>query len=374
MGVYMFKNLHTLSFFMLALILSSSGFAAQSGQDDLSTDQDKKCQDALSKAEDDLIRKVQNNAVLSPASQNQQQQQNPMAEAMQKMGEITNKRAELNQQVIEKKGQIEDQKYQQAMTIADKLHEYKTLEPKMRQEVTTIQLAKQKACMEIKNKCLDLADQQYAEMLATNQALAASTNFKTNSLQYARGTANRMIAQKKVFNNLCLAKPQTQAAFKMATEEVNAKLRNLKIEKEKNLSDISYIEGKIPLMNSHFDQKLNDIDNAAAIQEQALNQSQMMALVSAGMAMATASATADNGGTVAGTMLSARQTLDRFQAIKEQCMNATTKPIAVPDDVYAEIFLKVNKACRPDASPGQYCVISSRQNSAESMPANTKAN
>jgi hypothetical protein len=370
----MFKNRHTLTFFMLALSLNNSAFA-QTDQTDLSTEQDKKCEDALSKAEDDLIRKVQNNAVLSPASQNQQQQQqNPMAEAMQKMSEITNKRAELNQQVIEKKGQIEDQKYQQAMTISDKLHEYQTQEPKMRQEVTTIQLAKQKACMEIKNKCLDLADQQYAEMLATNQALAASTNFKTNSLQYARGTANRMIAQKKVFNNLCLAKPQTQAAFKMATEEVNAKLRNLKIEKEKNLSDISYIEGKIPLMNSHFDQKLNDIDNAAAIQEQALNQSQMMALVSAGMAMATASTTADNGGAVAGTMLSARQTLDRIQAIKEQCMNATTKPIAVPDDVYAEIFLKVNKACRPDASPGQYCVISSRQNSSESMPANMKAN
>jgi hypothetical protein len=370
----MLKNIKTLALLLLvaAAFTAPAAVAEQLSDSGEDSDQVKACKSALNDAEDDLINKVKTNSALAPAST--EAQENPVAKILEKQAEITQKRAELNQQKIEKKGQLADEQYKQASAIDDKLHEYRQEEPKLRQEVTTIQLAKQKLCTDIINKCWDKADEEYAALYEQNSALAASTNFKTNSLQFARGTGNRMIAQKQVFYNLCLAKPQTQNSFKMATEEVNAKMKNLKIETEKNLSDICYIESKIPDMNANFAQKYADLEASAATQEQALNQASMLQMAAAAMSMSTASAGADSGGEAAATMRSARETLDKFRAIRIQCLNATSNPIDVPDDVYVDIFLAVNKACRPDSSPGQYCVRSSRANSTDLPPANTKSN
>lgn len=355
-----------IALFLSFFILSSIPFAQA---EEYATDErDNKCKEALDDAFSSLNQMVSINNMqqMTPANVNNNSQTgSPLGDLVAKIGEGITKQAEIDQKAFEQAEKVEDERWKQGLEFREKLRDYRNESYKLRQEVTSLEFAKKKADNEIKKSCDDEADQKYQELFAQNNALAATTNFSTNSLAQAAGTRNRMMAQRNVFRQQCLAKPQTQDAFALNIEELNAKLRNIKTESERISSDEKDTQELIPMMNAHMNRKLANIAQSTARAKQALAQANMFNMIALGTAMSTASANAANGAQMASQTNSAYDTLSLFSQISQTCLNENiTMFHAVPADVYI-LFQPVNKACRPDASPSHFCVQSTNINSNE---------
>lgn len=349
------------------LFLSSFIIPFANATEYATADRDEKCEKALDDAFSSLNQKVaiNNTQQLAPANANNSPTGSPLGDLVAKIGEGITKQAEIEQKEFDQKEKVEDERFKQALDFREKLRDYRNECYKLRQEVTSLEFAKKKADLEIKKACDDEADEKYAALFARNNELAASTNFSTNSMSQAAGTRNRMMSQQEVFRQQCLAKPQTQDAFALNVQELNAKLRNLKTESERISSDEKDTKELIPMMHAHMDRKLSNISQSAARQKQALAQANMFNMIALGTAMSTASATASNGAQLATQTNSAFDTLSLFPQISQTCKGENINQFhAVPADVYV-LFMAVNKACRPDASPSHYCVQSTNVNSTE---------
>jgi len=365
MNITQFKTLFLFATFQLVIQLGTSTYAFAQDSGDGANDAQAKCTEALDNAYKSLGTLVQvNNSVISPASVNAEGSTgSPLGDLVAKIGEGINKQAELEEKIRQQKEQVEDERYKQGLDFKSKLRDYRKESYKLKQEVTSLEFAKKKADAQIKRACDDEADQKYDTLYKTNQGLAASTNFSTGSMASLSGTRNRMISQKEIFRKQCLAKPQTQDAFCLNIEDLNAKMRNVLTESERIACDVKDVKELVPAMNTFMDRKLASIDDSAARQSNALAQANAFNMMAAATAISTASSTAQNGTVIAGTTTSAMDTFNNFQAIRERCSNSfVNQAVDVPTDVYNQVFLPVNQACRGE---GQFCVRASGAASSE---------
>lgn len=332
--------------------------------------QKQKCQDALSTAMATLQRRADNQAVIAPASTNQNDQsqaQSPMAEAMNKLAEGQSKLAEIEQQRIQKQVELGSNQLKDLIGYKNKFQELRQENAKACMEMVDVETNKAKADMKVRRGCQDYADRKYDELLNKSAGKASVSQLKMRRGGKLKGQRKSMHAMKGYYLQECMCKPQTQEAFAMNMTELAAKVRQNAIKNEMILSEKENLDQQLPATNADYETKRAAIDAGAAIGREAVARSNMMQTIGLLAGVATASNSAEEGANIAGSTASAMQTLENFTTIEAVCteeVEQNKKGIYVPSDVYP-IFASVNKECRVDQSPSRYCVQNSGQQSTE---------
>lgn len=355
----MCKNMLKTLFGVLFVLNASVAFAAEPEMDE----ETKKCMDVLEEANDELA-DVQRQAQITPASYNQNGQQqgtgNPMADAINKINEGNQKMAELQQKAAEQQRQLMNEEFKQLNEIDDKIHEFRKGDYKRRAEIKNAQTAKKRAEAEIRIKCNEQGENEYAALLKVNNELSARSRFESSNMGRMAGTNKRMREQQNYFVRRCLANAKTQEAFQIVQDEYDGKIHNFKIMQEEQLFDINHQESKIEKVQGHMAYQRRDLAANVEMQKAALKQSQTMNLIGLGMSLMTSSAGASDRQGAAATFVSADHVAQNWRVIEERCMAGGNQFFEVPSDL-SYIFTKVNKACRRGGD--QDCVRSSGRQS-----------
>lgn len=321
------------------------------------------CLQALEDAQTKVNEKLSDSGAQLSTASAQMTGGSPLADLVNTISTEKQKLAEIEKQKLEQHNQINTQRYQQALALQDKEREILREKSKLPIEIKNAEFNLKKQETNIRIDCQKKAEEKFNALVETNKALAAGSQYTVNSLSKVRGSRRKLMNQRKVLYNQCLADPSTQEALLLAKEELDTKLYNFKIQSEITTADLQYNDTKRAQMDAHMNEQHNYVNQAANAQGSAV-QSLAMNLIQLGMSLQTSGAGQQAQAAAAGTFNSVDAIINDFPKIVQMCQSPSEgagNNFKVPSDLMY-IFSSVNRICRrADSNPQLACITSSGQ-------------
>ena len=325
------------------------------------------CQDAIDRAHQDVTnaRNTQSQTMSQsspelysedPAQRAAQQ----MQQMMQQINEGERRLLEVTRKEMEQYHQLDSEQFKQMEQLRDLERENAKQREALTAEKNNAAFELKKSQNEIRVNCESKAEQQYNEMITARRGEVTGSRFAVNSLGNARGTRSRMLAQRRVFYDRCIADPTTQASFEMAQEAYQLAMRNMQLRSDSLVADLEHIRSKYLKLDDHMTERRRHIAEMASLERAAVEQElQNMRTQMIFQSMQSASQ-AQNTQQAAVRFNGADQLLSQFDNIRSLCSTETgSTPALVPADFYA-YFNAVNRSCRGGSTTNP-CVRSTGQ-------------
>lgn len=327
------------------------------------------CSDKLDEVAGEIA-DLRNNQDIAPASAGATQngQQSPLADLVKKISDGQKAQSELAIKAAEQQRELNNERFRQLNELNDKIHDFNKSDFKRRMEIKNAQTAKKAADSDTLKKCYLKAEEQFNAEMGINEAKSATGNFEVTSMSRVKGTSKRMNAKLSLNNRKCLANPVTQQEFRDAEDALAAKIHNFELAQEEIISDVSFTQSKIALVENHIGGQKAELAGQIDMQMAQQRQQMMMDLMALDFAKMSTSSASDARADSARRLLDADAIVRYWEKIVITCKNSDSRPWEVPADIYLR-FSKVNSACRGESSATSPCVKSSGQMSPRNTPA-----
>lgn len=338
-------------------------------------EQQKKCEDSLDKAKDDVRdyqRSIQYNTIPSahavdPASGQPISTGNPITDMFSQMNQLNQQMAQIKQQESQAMAQAEDDCFSKFEKNEDEREQNRRKGYEGLEQIALAENEKQKQINQIHGTCLSKSMEMAT---ADRQRLAGNYNQRLVSTVGGATQSKKQLANLPAqYNQQCLK--AAKYALETADQDLATKMRIYNIRTEEIISADAYLDIKKAKLSDYCEKRYDRIASQAADQKNSIAQSQMLTQIGALMALRTANASGEEQQRVDAVHTSLQALLEPtyWNNLKITCANqfqetkgGTTR---VPADVYSS-FSDVNKYCRPPNAPdSQSCISTTGRESVE---------